>query len=138
MGKFSTKEGFLFYPSTIQAEEKEKIDAFLSLLDESGVERFIKDKDFYEVLGRPEYNSYSMFSAVLYGFAMGSPSLRDLESSCRNDLRYMYIMEGRTPSYAAFSRFINTVIKPNAFSIFTAVVKTIFQQMQYIYGYMLH
>ena len=128
MGKFSTKEGFLFYPSTIQAEEKEKIDAFLSLLDESGVERFIKDKDFYEVLGRTEYNSYSMFAAVLYGFAMGSPSLRDLESSCRNDLRYMYIMEGKTPSYAAFSRFINTVIKPNAFSIFTAVVKTIFSR----------
>lgn len=128
MGNFSTKEGFLFYPSTIHVEEEEEINEFLALLDESGVEKYIKTKNEYDNLGRPEIDPYSMLAAVLYGFAMGSPTLRDLESSCRNDLRYMYTMESRTPSYAAFSRFINEVIKPSAFDIFTTIVKTIFSK----------
>ena len=47
MGNFSTKQGVLFYPSTIYVEEQEKIDAFLALLDKSGVE---KDPDEQELM----------------------------------------------------------------------------------------
>lgn len=126
MGNFSTKQGFLFCPSTIYVEEQEKIDAFLALLDKSGVEKYLKVKNEYEVIGRPEFNPYAMFATIIYGFSMKSGSLRDLESSCRNDLRFMYLMENKTPSYVAFSRFINQVIKPNAIEIFCCVVRAIF------------
>ncbi len=126
MGKFSTKQGFLFYCSAIYVEEQEKIDAFLELLDKSGVEKYLDVKSKYEEFGRPEFNPYAMFATIVYGFAMGNTTLRNLESSCRNDIRFMYLMEGKTPSHAAFSRFINKVIKPKALEIFCIVVKAIF------------
>lgn len=87
----------MFYPSTIHVEEKEKIDAFLALLDASGVEKHMNIKSAYEEFGRPEFNPYAMFATIVYGFAMGNATLRNLESSHRNDVRFMYLMEGRTP-----------------------------------------
>ena len=45
MGNFSTKQGFLFYPSTMYVEEQEKIDAFLALLDKSGVEKYPDEQE---------------------------------------------------------------------------------------------
>lgn len=129
MGNFSTKQEFLFYPSTIHVEEKEKIDAFLALLDESDVKKYLNIKSTYEEFGRPEFNPYAMFATIVYGFAMENATLRNLESSCRNDLRFMYLMEGKTPSHVAFSRFINKVIKPNALAIFCSVVMAIFKAL---------
>ncbi len=130
MGNFSTKQGFLFYPSTIDVEELEKINAFLALLDKSGVEKHLGIKNEYEEFGRPEFNPYAMFATIAYGFAMEKTSLRDLESSCRYDLRFMYLMEGKTPSYVAFSRYINKVIKPKALEIFCSIVKAIFETLK--------
>ena len=43
MGKFTTKQGVLFFSYTLDVEELEKIDRFLSLLDESGVAEVIKE-----------------------------------------------------------------------------------------------
>ena len=34
-----------------------------------------------------------MFATILYGFAFGRDSLRDLEEACKYDLRYIYLME---------------------------------------------
>lgn len=129
MGNFSTKQGFLFYPSTIYVEEQEKIDAFLALLDRSGVEKYLKVKSEYDAMGRPEFNPYAMFATIVYGFSMKNGPLRDLESGCRNDIRFMHLMEGKTPSYVAFSRFINQVIKPNAIEIFCCIVRAIFETL---------
>lgn len=129
MSNFSTKQRFLFYPSTIDVEEEEKIDAFLALLDKSGVEKYLNVKNEYEEFGRPEFNPFAMFATIAYGFAMRGSTLRDLESTCKYDLRFKYIMEGDTPSYVSFSRFINKVIKPNSLEIFCAVVKAIFETL---------
>ncbi len=79
--------------------------------------------------GRPQYNIYSMFATVLYGFAKGSGSLRQLEESCRYDIRFMYLMDNETPSYASFCTFINSVIKPDADQIFAAVTSRIMKEL---------
>ena len=129
MGKFSTKQRALFYSYTIQVEEVEKIDALLALLDKSGVEKYLKVKSEYDAIGRPEFNPYAMFATIVYGFSMKNGPLRDLESGCRNDIRFMHLMEGKTPSYVAFSRFINQVIKPNAIEIFCCIVRAIFETL---------
>ena len=42
MGKFTTKQGVLFYAYTFDVEELKKIDIFLSLLDGSGVTEIIQ------------------------------------------------------------------------------------------------
>lgn len=131
MGHFSTKQGALFYSYTIDVKQQQKIDSFLALLDRSGVEEFIemetRDTGYITDMGRPGYNPYNVFACVLYGFAMGSCSLRDLESSCMNDIRYMYLMECERPSYSYFCTFMNRVIRPHCEQIFSMVTSEIFR-----------
>ena len=126
MEEFSTKQGFLFYSFPLCEEEREKIDGILSLLDQSGIEGLIREKARKGDGGRPPYDPYKMFAAVLLGFAFGSSSLREIESSCRNDLRFIYVMEGACPTYATVSAFINEVILPLKEELFSRIMKAIF------------
>ena len=127
MKEFSTKQGFLFYSFPLCEEEKAKIDGFLSLLDQSGIEGLIREKARRGKGGRPPYDPYKMFAAVLLGFALGSSSLREIESSCRNDLRFIYVMEGACPTYATVSTFINEVILPQRAELFRRITGAIFR-----------
>lgn len=110
MGKFTIKQGVLFFSYTFDLEELEKIGRFLSLLDKSGVAEVIKSHVSYSKTGRPQYDTYKMLAAVIYGFAQSNETLED---RCKFDIRFMYIMGGETPSYACFCNFINEVIKPH-------------------------
>ena len=65
------------------------------------------------------YNAVQMFECVLLAFALkGYASLRDLESLCRNDIRFMFIMNGEKPSFMAFQRFIKYDLKYGIEDIF--------------------
>lgn len=125
MDYFTTEQGVLFYCYAIEAEQTEKLSQFLGLLESSGIARVIREEMEKQTGGRPPYDPARMFATVLYGFAMGSPTLRQLEESCRYDLRFMYLMGGKTPSYASFCNFINKVIKPHAEEVFTLVTDAI-------------
>lgn len=125
MNYFNTKQGVLFYNYTIEVEQTAKIDKFLELLDKSGVASVLKNEETEQVIGRPEIDSYRIFACILYGFAMGSSSLRELEASCRYDTRFMYIMNQVSPSHITFGRYINKIIKPNQEKIFSLITDTI-------------
>ena len=127
MKEFSTKQGFLFYSFPLYEEEKAKIDGILSLLDRSGIEELIREKARKGNGGRPPYDPYKMFAAVLLGFALGSSSLREIETSCRNDLRFIYVMEGACPTYATVSTFINEVILPQGAELFRRITGAVFR-----------
>ena len=126
MREFSTKQGFLFYSFPLCEEEKTKIDGILSLLDQSGIEELIREKARKGKGGRPPYDPYKLFAAVLLGFALGSPSLREMETSLRNDLRFIYVMGEACPTYATISTFINEVILPQKEELFSRIMKAIF------------
>ena len=83
MGKFTTKQGVLFFSYTLDVEELEKIDRFLSLLDESGVAEVIKSHVSGSKTGRHQYDIYKMLAAVIYGFAQSNGTLRTLEDRCK-------------------------------------------------------
>lgn len=117
----------LFYSFPIQVEEREKLDAFLQLLESSQIWKYLNSKD---ETGRPAYDQYRLFAVILLGFALGKASLREIESSCRNDLRFIYITGGSYPSYVTISRFIQNVITPNIEQIFACIVKRIFSETQ--------
>ena len=52
-----------------------------------------------------------MLKTVLFAFAdNGYCSLRKLEDNCRVNMRYMYLMNWKTPSYRTFGYFINEVL----------------------------
>lgn len=125
MPYFTTKQAALFYCYAIGAEQAAKIDKYLSVLEQSGVAEIIRDMVTEKALGRSGLNPYAMFATILYGFAFGSPTLRELESSCRYDIRFMYLMNQYCPDYTTFSKYINLVIRPHAEEIFSCVVKSI-------------
>ena len=128
MGNFTTKQSALFYCYTLKVEQVKKINLLEELLEKSEVSEIIQKEITKQNTGRPTFDPYRLLTCILYGFAMGSTSLRDLEASCQNDIRFMYIMNGSEPTYVSFGSFINKVIKPHADEIFakitSAIIKT--------------
>lgn len=116
----------LFYSFPLQEEEKNKLVSFLEILETSGVWKYIPESRETDQQGRPPYNPYSLFAAILLGFSIGKASLREIESSCKNDLRFIFIVGISTPSYATISRFIQKVITPNREAIFACIMEAIF------------
>ncbi len=79
-------------------------------MKKSGVFRLIEGeilKREKSVNGRPSYNPYDLLTAIVYSFAFSKGSLMDAEELCRYDLRMIYIMNNRIPSYRSIGNFIN-------------------------------
>ena len=117
MLNFTTRQNFLVPSFELDLEEREKLDKFLLLLEKTGVSKFLSENKKLNG-GRPNYSRYNLFATILYGFAFGSPTLRDLETSCKYDLRYFYLMEQERPKHSTFGTFINEIILPNRQEIF--------------------
>jgi len=57
------------------------------------------------VAGRIRYNPASMLKTVLFGFmTYGYISLRELEDNCKVNLRFMYLMEHKSPDTACLPK----------------------------------
>lgn len=96
--------------------------AFDRIMEEIEIAKYLKPEPFSR-LGRPGYNRVNMLKTVLFGFMdTGYASLRELEDRCKTNIRYMYLMDHDTPSYRAFSYFINEEIKESVQDIFKAVM----------------
>lgn len=123
MPYFNTEKMFLVPSLDLDVKEKEKMQRFLTLLDNSNVgsiiDRHIRNNT--SLGGRPGYNYFHLFATILYGFAFGKFTLRELADACKYDLRYIYLMEQETPSYTKFCDFINKVIVPNEEEIFSLI-----------------
>lgn len=94
MGHFTTRQGVLFYDYTLEVKQSTEMDGLLGLLEDSGVAGLIGKGVPATDFGRPGFNPYDMFACILYGFAMGRSSLRELEDACRYDARYPTIGSG--------------------------------------------
>ena len=128
MKYFTTRKQFLLPSFELNIKEQEKLDKFLLILDKSGVAELIRkgEKNFSKG-GRPPYRECDIFATILYGFAFKSRKVRDLESACKFDLRYIYLMQ-QQPSHMAFCSFINDKIVPNTNEIFYRITKTIIEE----------
>lgn len=131
MGHFTTIQMLLDIPTTLEAKEKEQIDIFLSLLDESNVAEILDKsvKNNTSKGGRIGYNKYRMFAMILYGFTYYKVTLRELESACKFDIRFIYIMNGEIPNYSTICKFINSFMVPYIKEIFACVTKLIFKKL---------
>lgn len=128
MEYFTTNEGVLFYCYSIDLKRKAKLDAFRALLEKSSVKKYLMAAERKPQNGRPAYDALALFATIVYGFSMGCSSVRDLEDSCRENLSFIYLMNGEEPSYPVFSRFINECIKPHSDEIFACIVSAIFEE----------
>ena len=110
---------------------------FDRFMEEINLEKYLKNvpKHF---TGRFRYDPVSMLKTVLFGFmANGYISLRELEDSCRVNLRFMYLMDHKTPSYRTFGYFINEILSDSIEEIFCDINKKIFEienvDLQHLY-----
>ena len=71
-------------------------DEFMEGID---LKRYLKDLPRHDT-GRKRYNPVNMLKTVLFEFmTRGYLSLRQLEDSCRANIRFMYLMDNDTPYY---------------------------------------
>ncbi len=84
---------------------------FDRFMEEIDLEKYLHQISAH-VVERIRYNPASMLKTVLFGFmTYGYISLRELEDNCKVNLRFMYLMEHKTPSYRTFGYFINEILK---------------------------
>ena len=96
-----------------------------SIIEEIEIKQYLKESCNSHT-GRPRYNPVNMLKTILFGFMdTGYASLRELEDRCRENLRYMYLMDDETPSYRSFGYFINEELVDRIENIFTAIMKHI-------------
>lgn len=123
MPYFIISKIFLIPSFDLEVKEREKIDRFLLFLENSQVgnviSKYVKNNTIKG--SRPNCNYYKLFATILYGFAFDKYTLREIESACKFDLRYITIMEQQQVNYSTISRFINTVIVPNEQLIFSLI-----------------
>ena len=103
----------------------------MNLLDKSGVGKIIqsvklKDK---KRKGRNGYDPYNLFAAIIYCFAKFNATLRNIEDKFIFDLRTIYIMEGNIPDHSTIGNFINAIIIPYQYEIFTCINKEIIKEL---------
>ena len=60
----------------------------------------------YSRLGRIEYSPRLLFKIVLYGCSRGIYKSREIERACRENINFMYLLEGkRPPDHNTIARF---------------------------------
>ena len=130
MAYFIGKQQRLFNSSDITGEEKEKLDKYLEILEESGSGEIIEKaigKDWRKG-GNPGHNPYKLYATILYGFSKHSGSVRKLEESMKYDLRFLYLMDDKKPSYSTITRFCNNVVVAHQKELFTCLTKTMIKK----------
>lgn len=127
MAFFTIFQERLFSTAELPKGERAKIDAFLQLLEDSGVGEIIyqethKDRN---TGGRIPYNPYRLFASIIYAFSKHSGSLRKIEESLKFDLRFLYINNQETPSFVTLSKFLNNVVVKHFEIIFVKITSAI-------------
>ena len=79
--------------------------------------------------GRPRCDAKKLLEVILFAFMEnGISSLRDLEKLCRNDIRYMYLLDDMpAPSHATFGNFIRNELTTSIEGIFNDINTYIFE-----------
>ena len=91
---------------------------------------FVDDKDYK--IGRPRCDAQKLLKVILFAFMEhGISSLRDIEKLCRNDIRFMYLLDGmKVPSFVTFGNFIRNELTVSIEQIFRDINAYIFETEQ--------
>ena len=127
MDYFSISQERLCPDFDIDPAEKGKIDSFLRFLDTTGLGRIIGKnvKTRTSAGGRLPFNPYRFLAAVLYAFCLKRTTLREIDSLFKNDLRFLYIMEGEKPGFSTISNFMNAFVLPCRDEIFHCITSAV-------------
>lgn len=90
-------------------------------MDHIDLSRYFAEKGYKT--GRPRCYEQKLLKVILFAFMKnGICSLREIEKFCRNDIRYMYLLDGmKAPSFAAFGNLIRNELTDSIEQIFTDI-----------------
>ena len=62
--------------------------------------------------GRPKYDEITLLKIILFAFMEdGYPSTRDIEKSCKTDIRFMWLLNGKkAPCHMTFDNFMKNTL----------------------------
>ena len=86
----------------------------------------------YSRLGRIEYSPRLLFKIVLYGCSRGIYKSREIERACRENINFMYLLEGkRPPDHNTIARFRRNHLSGAIEDAFNALVDEVVE----LYGF---
>lgn len=105
---------------------------------------FVERMDFsvfntvYSRLGRIEYAPKVLFKILVYGYMRGIYSSRALAEACRENIRFMYLLEGRNPpGHNTINRFRSTYLPPVKDQMFAQLIQMLqeagFLDLSYVF-----
>ena len=103
---------------------------FCEVMDHIDLSKYFVEKGYKT--GRPGCDELKLLKVILFAFMeYGVCSLRTIEKLCRNDIRYIYLLDGmKAPSFATFGNFIRNKLTDSIEQIFRDVNAYIFEKDQ--------
>ena len=79
---------------------------FCEVMDHIDLSGYFVEKDYKT--GRPKYDQQKLLKVILFAFMeQGYCSLREIQKSCRTDIRYMYLLDDmKAPSFATLGNLL--------------------------------
>ena len=104
---------------------------FCEVVDHIDLTKYFVDGKDYKT-GRPRCDAQKLLKVILFAFMEhGISSLRDIEKLCRNDIRFLYLLDGmKTPSFVTFGNFIRNELTISIEKIFKDINCYIFEKEQ--------
>lgn len=101
---------------------------FCEVMDHIDLSRYFVEKGCKT--GRPRCDEQKLLKVILFAFMEnGICSLREIEKLCRNDIRYMYLLDGiKAPSFATFGNLIRNKLTDSIEQIFKDINAYIFDK----------
>lgn len=101
---------------------------FCEVMDHIDLSGYFVEKDYKT--GRPRCDEQKLLKVILFAFMEnGIRSLREIEKLCRNDIRYMYLLDDMAaPSFATFGNLIRNELTDSMEQIFLDINKYIFEK----------
>ena len=101
---------------------------FCEVMDHIDLSRYFVEKGYKT--GRPRCDEQKLLKVILFAFMeKGICSLREIERLCRNDIRYMYLLdEMKAPTFATFGNLIRNELTDSIEQIFMDINAYIFSK----------
>ena len=103
---------------------------FCEVMDHIDLSGYFVEKGYKT--GRPKCDQHKLLKVILFAFMEeGFCPLRQIEKLCKNDIRYMYLLDGmKAPSFATFGNFIRNELTDSIEQIFKDINSYIFEKEQ--------
>ena len=107
-------------------EFSDPVYSFSEIMDCIDLSQFFVEKGYKT--GRPRYSRSKLLKIILFSFMEnGYLSLRQIEKSCKTDIRYMWLLDDmKDPTFVTIGNFIKEDLVNSIEDIFVVINKVIF------------